>query len=84
MTILLEEKYKLLKDIVRKKESAAIAFSGGVDSTFLLNVSKEVLGDKLLAITATSSTYPKRELTEAIKYAKYINVKHIIYFLQKN
>ena len=76
--MLLQEKYKLLKDIIRKKGSAAIAFSGGVDSTFLLKVTKEVLGDNLLAITATSSTYPKRELNEAIKYAEDIQVKHVI------
>lgn len=76
--MLLQEKYQLLKDIIKKKESAAIAFSGGVDSTFLLKVAKEVLGDKLVAVTATSSTYPKRELNEAIKYAEDIKVKHII------
>lgn len=76
--MLLGEKYNLLKDIIREKESAAIAFSGGVDSTFLLKVTKEVLGDKTLAITATSSTYPKRELNEAIKYAEDIKVEHII------
>lgn len=76
--MLLKEKYKLLKDIIARKESAAVAFSGGVDSTFLLKVAKEVLDNKLLAITATSSTYPKRELNEAIKYAKDINVKHVI------
>lgn len=76
--MLLQEKYKLLKDIIRKRGSAAIAFSGGVDSTFLLKVTKEVLGDNLLAITATSSTYPKRELNEAIKYAEDIQVKHVI------
>lgn len=76
--MLLQEKYKLLKDIISRKESAAVAFSGGVDSTFLLKVAKEALDNKLLAITATSSTYPKRELNEAIKYAKDINVKHVI------
>lgn len=76
--MLLQEKYQLLKDIIKKKESAVIAFSGGVDSTFLLKVTKEVLGDKLIAVTATSSTYPKRELNEAIKYAEDIKVKHII------
>ena len=76
--MLLQEKYELLKDIIEKKESAAIAFSGGVDSTFLLRVAKEVLGDKLIAVTATSSTYPERELKEAIKYSEDIGVKHII------
>ena len=76
--MLLQEKYELLKDIIEKKKSAAIAFSGGVDSTFLLRVAKEVLGDKLIAVTATSSTYPERELKEAIKYAEDIGAKHII------
>ncbi|HEX9025986.1 MAG TPA: ATP-dependent sacrificial sulfur transferase LarE [Clostridium sp.] len=76
--MLLQEKYQLLKDIIKKKESAAIAFSGGVDSTFLIRVAKEVLGDKLIAVTATSSTYPERELNEAIRYAEDIKVKHII------
>ncbi|RII35711.1 ATP-dependent sacrificial sulfur transferase LarE [Clostridium chromiireducens] len=76
--MLLKEKYKLLKDIIKKRESAAIAFSGGVDSTFLLKVAKEVLGDNVIAVTATSSTYPKRELNEAIKYAKDVNAKHLV------
>ncbi|QLY80621.1 ATP-dependent sacrificial sulfur transferase LarE [Clostridium intestinale] len=76
--MLLDEKLELLKDIIRKKGSAAVAFSGGVDSTFLIKVAKEVLEDKLIAVTATSSTYPERELKEAIKYAKDFGVKHII------
>ena len=74
----LEEKFQLLKDIIIKRGSAAVAFSGGVDSTFLIKVAHEVLGNKLIAVTATSSTYPKRELKEAIKYADDIGVKHII------
>jgi uncharacterized protein len=76
--MILEEKFQLLKDIIKKRESAAIAFSGGVDSTFLIKVAHEVLGDKLIAVTATSSTYPERELKEAIKYAEDMGVKHII------
>ena len=58
--------------------SLAIAFSGGVDSTFLLGVAHLVLGNNALAITATSSTYPERELKEAIAYAKSIGAEHII------
>jgi uncharacterized protein len=76
--MILEEKFQLLKDIIKKRESAAIAFSGGVDSTFLIKVAHEVLGDNLIAVTATSSTYPERELKEAIKYAEDMGVKHII------
>ena len=74
----LQEKFQLLKDNMKKRGSAAIAFSGGVDSTFLVRVAHEVLGDKLIAITATSSTYPERELKEAIKYAEDMGVKHKI------
>lgn len=76
--MLLKEKYELLKNIIKKKESAAIAFSGGVDSTFLLKVATDVLGNNIIAVTATSSTYPKRELNEAIKYAKDLGAKHLI------
>ena len=76
--MLLQEKYQLLKDNMKRRGSAAIAFSGGVDSTFLVKVAHEVLGDKMIAITATSSTYPERELQEAIKYAKDMKVKHLI------
>jgi uncharacterized protein len=74
----LKEKFQLLKDIIKEKGSAAVAFSGGVDSTFLVKVAYEVLGEKVIAVTATSSTYPERELKEAIKYAKDMGAKHII------
>ncbi|WP_459480751.1 ATP-dependent sacrificial sulfur transferase LarE [Clostridium saccharoperbutylacetonicum] len=76
--MLLQEKFQLLKDNIKERGSAAIAFSGGVDSTFLVYVAHEILGDKAIAVTATSSTYPQRELNEAIKYAKDIGVKHLI------
>lgn len=76
--MLLHEKYQILKENIKKRGSAAIAFSGGVDSTFLVKVAHEVLGDNMIAITATSSTYPERELKEAIQYAKDMGVKHLI------
>ncbi|SMC22789.1 uncharacterized protein SAMN02745134_01728 [Clostridium acidisoli DSM 12555] len=73
-----EDKLSILKKNLRNLESIAIAYSGGVDSTFLLKVACEVLGDKVIAITAKSSTYPERELMEAKKFAEEIGVKHII------
>ena len=73
-----QEKFQLLKENIEKRGSAAIAFSGGVDSTFLVKVAHDVLGDRMIAVTATSSTYPERELKEAIQYAKDMGVKHII------
>ncbi|MDF2503560.1 MAG: hypothetical protein K0R06_1051 [Clostridium sp.] len=81
--MLLQEKFQLLKDNIKRRGSAAIAFSGGVDSTFLVKVAHAVLGDKMIAITATSSTYPERELKEAIKYAEDMGVKHLIYIFRR-
>lgn len=77
-TMLIEEKFQLLKENIKNKGSAVVAFSGGVDSTFLVKVVSEVLGDNMLAITATSSTYPERELKEAIQYAKDLGIQHQI------
>jgi uncharacterized protein len=74
----MEKKLEKLREILRGLESAAIAFSGGVDSTFLLKVAKQELGDKVIAVTATSSTYPQREFNEAKRYAEEIGAKHII------
>lgn len=74
----MEKKLEKLKEILSGLESVAIAFSGGVDSTFLLKVAKQALGDRVIAVTATSSTYPQREFNEAKKYAEEIGVKHII------
>ncbi|MBB6216305.1 uncharacterized protein HNQ80_002404 [Anaerosolibacter carboniphilus] len=73
-----QEKLIKLKEFLRNLKSAVIAFSGGVDSTFLLKVAHEVLGDQVIAVTARSSTYPERELNEAKQYAKDMGVKHIV------
>ena len=52
--------------------SAAVAFSGGVDSTFLLKVAAEVLGDKVIAVTLKSPSFPKREIDTAVKYCRTV------------
>jgi pyridinium-3,5-biscarboxylic acid mononucleotide sulfurtransferase len=72
----MEYKLKTLKELLGKYRSAAIAFSGGVDSTFLAKIAGEIYGSRLLLITATSSTYPFYELEEAISLAKMLGLKH--------
>lgn len=78
MKALLEEKYDHLCNIVRQAGSAIIAFSGGVDSTFLLKVCVDRMGKKAFAVTARSETYPERELKEAEKLAGLIGGRHLI------
>ena len=65
MNIMIEEKMDRLKKIIAQCGSAAVAFSGGVDSTLLARVCRETIGDRVLLVTATSSTYPVSELDEA-------------------
>ena len=72
----MEDKRKILKERLRKFKSAVIAFSGGVDSTFLASVAKDVYGENLLLITASSSTYPFYELDEAKSLAIMLGIKH--------
>jgi uncharacterized protein len=73
-----DSKLETLKNFLGKYKSAVVAFSGGVDSTFLARVAADVYGDKLLLITATSSTYPFYELEEAESLAKLLGIKHRI------
>jgi len=74
--ILYEKKQNLIK-ILRDMDNVLVAFSGGVDSTFLLAVAKEALGDKLLAVTAASETFPDREFQLAKSLAEELQVPHI-------
>jgi uncharacterized protein len=69
------EKLSKLKKRIGGFKSAVIAFSGGVDSTFLARVSKDVLGVHALLVTATSSTYPYYELEEAKRLAEMLGMK---------
>lgn len=72
------EKLENLQNYLKELKSVAVAFSSGVDSTFLLKVAKDVLKDKVIAVTAQSCSFPKRELNEAIEFCDKENIKHFI------
>ena len=74
----LHEKYENLKVYLKSLGSVAVAFSSGVDSTFLLKVAHNVLGDKAIAVTAASCSFPERELNEAKKFCAENGIKHIV------
>ena len=71
-----EQKLNLLKDAIRKYRSAVIAFSGGVDSTFLASIAGEVLEKRVLLITASSSTYPESEQKAAMDLGNLLGLEH--------
>ncbi len=73
----LDKKLNKLRKYLRSLGSVAVAFSSGVDSTFLLKVAHEELGDKAIAITATSGLFPKRETEEASNFCKINGIKQI-------
>jgi uncharacterized protein len=76
MTNIKDEKLNNLKELLSGYESAVIAFSGGVDSTFLARIALETYGSRLLLITASSSTYPFYELEEAKTLATHLGINH--------
>ena len=75
-----EQKEKLgrLKEIISGLGSLAIGFSGGVDSSFLLAVAHEVLGDNVIAVTGVDASVPEREVNEAKAFCEDRGIRHIL------
>ncbi|MGA9173796.1 MAG: ATP-dependent sacrificial sulfur transferase LarE [Thermoactinomyces sp.] len=74
----IRKKNQKLGEILREMDRVIVAFSAGIDSTFVLARAVEELGDRVLAVTAASETFPERELQEAVELAKQLGVKHEI------
>jgi uncharacterized protein len=72
------EKYLKLKEILTGMGSVLVAYSGGTDSTLVLKVAHDELGEKVIAVTAVSASLPATDRAEAEKIARQIGVKHIL------
>jgi uncharacterized protein len=72
-----DEKWVKLESILKKCDSLIVAFSGGVDSTFLLAAARHIIGENVVAVTAESPVHPQREKAAAVDIAKALEVKHI-------
>lgn len=73
------DKYSKLKDILRECGEIAVAFSGGVDSLFLLQTAHDVLGNRVLAITASSCLFPERETNETRRFCERNKIRQLVF-----
>ena len=76
--MVIEQKWERLRALLRGMKCAVLAYSGGVDSSLLLRATAEVMGPRLIAVTAVSETYPPGELEVAKEFARTLGVTHRI------
>jgi uncharacterized protein len=79
----MEERLQSLIENIKEMESLLVAFSGGVDSTFLLRVAKDALGGNVVAATAKSPIYPEAEYEQAKMMASELGAKHLTIFTEQ-
>ena len=72
------EKLNKLREIISELGSLAVGFSGGVDSSFLLAVAREILGDRVIAVTGVDASVPEREVNEAKAFCIDRGIRHIL------
>ncbi|MFH1096284.1 MAG: ATP-dependent sacrificial sulfur transferase LarE [Candidatus Desantisbacteria bacterium] len=78
----LDQKLEQMKAILEGMGSVLVAYSGGVDSTLVLKIAHDILGDKVLAVTVRSPLYPESEAKTAEKIARELGVRHL--FIESN
>ena len=80
----MDKRLENLQEILKDMGSVLVAFSGGVDSSFLLHTAHEVLGERALALTFVSPFMSRLELNRAPQFCKEREIEHILFEIDKS